>query len=354
MLKNIEKKNTKKWISLLSVFFVFFLVLIFFIKSLDKNEISSETQILVSENEVDKDELCSDCVRRKIDGIWVKPGEEDVYPIALMIDNQIDARPSFGLSKANVVYEAEAEGQITRYLAVYASNDDISQIGPVRSARPYYVDWAEEYNALYCHCGGSPQALAKLVKDKVNSLNEFYNSGYYWRTNERIAPHNILTSIAKLNGYLEKKGLTEATYVSWKFKEDEPVADEERNFSISIAYMPGYDVEWKYNVDVNDYSRYLSKSIHVDDDGSEIRAKNIIIQEVNSEVIDEALRLKIDTIGAGKASVCLDGHCQTGSWEKKDANSRTLFYYDSGEEVELNAGYIWVEVVNNYELVDIN
>ena len=139
---------------------------------------------------------CPDCQPRWLDGILVPVNEVNAFPVAVVIDNDVLARPQAGLARASLVYEAPVEGGMTRYLAIFPADIDLEVIGPVRSARPYFVVWAEELRALFVHCGGSPEALARLKADTVYDLNEFYNNAYFWReeSDNRSAPHNVLIS----------------------------------------------------------------------------------------------------------------------------------------------------------------
>jgi hypothetical protein len=265
-----------------------------------------------------------------------------------MIENHPDARPPAGLSRARLVYEAEAEGGITRFLAVFTGGENIPKIGPVRSARPYYVDWAEELKALYVHCGGSPAALAKIYADKVKDFNEYYNGSYFWRDSGRGAPHNLYTSSEKILGYLSMNPAASAGRLpaAWKFKDD--AGPEFRPESASItAHYKGNDftVLWKYDKMANDYERFEGGAVHADEDGSAIRAKNIIIQSVKSAVIDEEGRREIGNIGSGKALVCIDGRCDSGTWVKKSKGERTVFYGSDGAEAAFNAGTSWIEIM---------
>jgi hypothetical protein len=300
-------------------------------------------------------------VRRAIDGVMVEPDKANLAPVAIMIENYIDSRPSVFLAKANLVYEAEAEGGVTRFLALYASGEKLAKIGPIRSARPYYVDWAEEFDAVYVHCGGSPEALVKIIKDDVIDMNEFYNGGYFWREPKRSAPHNIFTSSDNLYKYQKNKNLAVGNFLSWQYKDEAVEANRPEQASTTI-YFPGpdYVVAWQYNKKDNDYVRYLAGEIHVDEDGSIIKAKNIVIQYVPAIVLDEKLRLEMKTIGSGQAIVCLDGICQKGIWKKNNESARTRFYYENvatnpggsstvvteqDNEVKFNAGTTWIEVV---------
>lgn len=291
-------------------------------------------------------ELCENCKERMIDGVLVPQGEEDLFPVAIMIENHTEARPQAGLAKANLVIEAEVEGGITRFLAFYASGDKPDRIGPIRSARPYFIDWAKGLSALYVHVGGSPEALAKIIKENVLDVNEFYNEKYFWRDGVNSAPHNVFTSGENLDKYLDKKGLNDGDFISWEFKNDSEFDKRGDIQSISIGYVRElYGVEWKYNKEENDYIRYEADEPHLDESGELVGAKNIAVAYMDAEVLDSELRLKMDTIGEGDSIVCMDGNCQPGKWKKISSTSRVRFYDNEDNELKFNRGTTWVEVV---------
>ncbi|MCU0680329.1 MAG: DUF3048 domain-containing protein [Planctomycetes bacterium] len=307
---------------------------------------------VVTEDEETPPANCTNCVRRYIDGVFVEKGKENVFPLAVMIDNLLEARPAFGLAQANLVYEAEAEGGVTRYLAVFASSDKVEKIGPIRSARPYFIDWVEELSSAYIHCGGSPDALAKIVADNVLDLNEFYHGDLFWREEGRDAPHNILSSTNNLRDYLVDKKIDSGKFLPWQFKE-EASTKKELVKDIEINFQPAtYAVKWQYNSSTNEYVRYLGGEKYQTAEGLDIRAKNIIIQTTKKEVLDDKLRLKLEVIGENKAVICLDGACQLGTWKKVDSSSRTRYYYNNGDEVKFNAGTTWIEIVGEKTKVD--
>ncbi len=273
---------------------------------------------------------------------------KNIYPISVMIDNHSQARPAHGLSKAFLVYEAEAEGNITRYLAFFSSEADLEKIGPIRSARPYFVNWSQDLSSLYVHCGGSPQSLANIIKLNINELDEFYNANYFWRDKNRPAPHNIFTSSKLLKAYIKNNNLNSPVFTAWLYKQENTSSTTSTEHSINIDFKrPGYTVEWKYNPKKNNYTRYLDGEIHTDADGEVITSKNLIIQYGKTRVIDEKLRIRIKNIGEGEALICLDGKCQKGKWNKKSYSSRTTYSYNSGKEVEFNKGTTWIEILRN-------
>ena len=294
-------------------------------------------------NGVVEDE-CDGCVRRYIDGVYDSSENQNLYPYAVIIDNNEAARPQYGIGQANVVYEIEAEGGITRFLGIFGSNQELEKIGPIRSVRPYFLDIASEYAALIAHVGGSPQALARILSDNILNINEFYRETYFWRGEDKVAPHNVYSSSDKLNEYLELKKATDGKFFSWSFKDDEKPNGSAEVRDVVINYRnDDYRVIWRYNGEENAYDRYLAGEKH-EVDGEQVRVKNVIIQYVKTDVIDNEGRLDIDLLGVGKTLICLDGSCNEGEWKKKTRQSRTRFYVNE-EEVRLNSGKIWINLV---------
>ncbi|PIV51627.1 hypothetical protein CO115_00240 [Candidatus Falkowbacteria bacterium CG_4_9_14_3_um_filter_36_9] len=287
---------------------------------------------------------CLDCVRRQLDGVYVPAGEANLPLYAVMIENQIDARPQSGIAQAILVFEAEAEGGITRFLAVFDSLEKIDEIGPVRSVRPYFIDWANELAALLVHVGGSPEALVKISQENIFDINEFYNGKYFWRKKTNSAPHNVYTNTANIKEFIGISQKDGPNFFSWQFKNDlSPEARPNIN-EIKIFYKSYYNVVWKYNQESNDYARYLDGQVHADISGEAIKAKNVIIKVVKAEVLDDELRLRMENIGEGKSIICLDGACQEGVWRKKNNFGRTRFFDKNNEEIIFNAGHTWVEI----------
>jgi hypothetical protein len=288
-------------------------------------------------------------VARRLDGVLVAPELANAQPIAIVVENHTAARPQSGLDKARVVYEALAEGGITRFLGIFDTTEPIDEIGPVRSARPYFNDLAEEYGAVYGHVGGSPQALAEVQSGTRNltDFNQFYNGQYFWRSTDRGAPHNVYTSTELLTFALRDMERTDASgdFAPWTFakaeeKEGDRGADGQE---ISINYSTfSYKTRYVYDRAANAYARYHSDDAHVMKDGARIAPKNVVVQYVQTSVIAEG-RLSMITSGEGMALVFSNGNVTEGTWKKE--NGRTRFYDAADEEVELAPGQTWVEVV---------
>lgn len=287
----------------------------------------------------------------QLDGTRVTSAAQTVPQVfGVMIDNHPDARPQSGVGQARIVYEAPAEGGITRYFAIFNAADDIKKIGPVRSARPYFIDWMREYGtAPYVHSGGSPAALDILASDNnVWDANEFSRGDYFWRSYDRLAPHNLYTSSQLMNSLIEKyqSRYTPRDWIGWKFSPGIMLAlATGTSTNIIIPYTPGYTVEWEYNRLDNTYVRFINNKLAKDDMAKPLTARNVIVQYVESKVLDEVGRKEIGTVGQGSGWVFSGGAKVPVTWTKADQNARTVFVDDSGHEVNLAPGITWVQVV---------
>ena len=294
---------------------------------------------------------------RKIDGMLTTAENSNLLPIAIVVENYKDVRPQSGLSQANVVYEALAEGGITRFLGIFADGTDIKTIGPVRSARTYFVEIAEEYGGIFAHIGGSPQALGMLsYEDYITDLNQFTYSQYYWRDEAIPAPHNLFTS-SQMMSFAARDLLSDKTagdYQGWKFKKEKDFASRpDKEISLKIDFsLDDYAVEWKYNRDNNNYLRFNGNIEQKDKNNEQqITAKNIIIQFAETTMQD-AERLNIKTVGEGDAIIFKDGAYFIGKWKKAATGDRTIFYNDQNQEIEFNSGNTWIELVKTDTAVE--
>lgn len=287
--------------------------------------------------------------RRAIDGVWVPEGTPEARPLAIVIENSIDAWPISGIQQANIVFEAPTEAGIPRLLAIYADGSEVKRIGPVRSARLYYVDWAEEFGALYAHVGGSPEALRIIPSRAIQDLNEFWNTRFFWRDDSRARPHNVYTSTELLQSALDAEAVPE--YESWQYKEDAPFEERPQNSqntgSIFVdAKTDVYKVRWDYDPVQNEYRRFQNGVAYVDDTGEQVRAKNVAVMQTEIVITDEVGRRRIATVGEGEVQVFRDGNMIAGTWRRPTLDARTKFFDTSGNEIMLNAGVTWVQVTN--------
>lgn len=272
------------------------------------------------------------------------------YPLAIMIENHPDARPQSGLGRADAVYEAITEGGITRFMAIYGSKS-ATEIGPVRSARTFFVDWASEYSAYYAHAGGAPDALALIPKSNVYDIP--HTQGYFERKDRGnvASEHTLFSStdnLYRLAGV--KKYPTSQNVSKLEYKDDNKLEDRgEPKTTIINFSTESYIVSWTFNKEQNIYSRNLAGVPHKDNINSEqITSKVIVVQEVARQPIQlpgAKPSFKFSTISSGKATIYQDGKETSGTWKKIDQNTRTKFYDQNGIEVKFNRGTCWYEIV---------
>lgn len=300
-------------------------------------------------------------------------------PLGVMIENHKDARPQSGLSSADVVYEAVAEGGITRFLSVFYCQD-APIVGPVRSARTYFLDFISEYGnyPLYVHVGGAntagpADALSQIEKygwQAYNDLNQFSISfPTFWQDKERLGhpvatEHTMYSSPSKLWKYAaEKRKLTDkdkngkswdTSFISYKFKEDDSASDRPQSQIISFDFWEkyaDYSVKWEYNKATNLYLRSNGREKHLDKNtNAQLSAKNIVIlfmtEKNANDGYENNLHLLYGTRGSGKALILMDGKKINGTWVKQDRLSRTIIKDGKGAEIEFNRGLIWFEIVS--------
>ncbi len=291
-------------------------------------------------------------VPRVLDGVPVQADRAFTNIYAVVIENQIDARPQSGLDKASVVYETLAEGGITRFLALFPVGQAVNQIGPVRSARPYFISWAEEYKPLFVHAGGSPQALSYLKSGKANvfDFNQFSHGGNFIRDDARPAPHNLYTDPDKLySGLRNSPGRDEVpTYTSWVFKGETPIDNRPSSVNDLVINFSSfnYKVTYKYDRVQNVYTRQVGEKAHVTRDGVQLAPKDVVVQFTKVGLIpNEKQRLDVTTVGSGKLLMFRDGTVTEGTWKKDSNIARTQFLDAGGNPLALNPGQIWIETV---------
>lgn len=297
-------------------------------------------------------------------GMQTTQEKKDQRPIGIMIENHFDTRPQSGIKDAEMVYEAVAEGGITRYLAVYQCvSEEPIQIGPVRSARIYYVDWAKGLDALYAHVGGSPDGLDEIKKLEVSNLDQSYLSQYFWRTTDRVAPHNVYTTLAKLREAAKSKGYkTTGDLDGWKYKKSADKSSTSTTSETSTTGTAGtqlnvnfsnspYNVVWKYSADKNVWLRYHDNSAHTDTIGqTQMSAKNIAVAFTKIDTRSDG-RMDIITTGTGDALIYIDGKQIKGTWKKSTTSAMLKFYDSKGKEIEFNPGNTWIEFVQKTDQV---
>lgn len=288
---------------------------------------------------------------RLLDGRIVATEDYNLLPIGIMIENLMSVRPQAGLSKAQVVYEALVEGFSTRFLVVYDPKELPDTIGPVRSSRPYYLEWISEFDGLYTHAGGSPESLAAIDGLGIKDLNALWLGQYFWRDRTQSAPHNLYTSRELLDLAVRDLKLQEEriSFSPWEYQDDPPLEKRPENAKKVIIRFSGfaYEVEYRYDRESDEYLRFNAGQEHLDrNTGEQIRVKNVIVVEIPPVVdIGEKGRLTLDISGEGRTLVARHGEVIEGTWKKPDRETKTRFYDQSDKEIELGRGATWVHII---------
>jgi hypothetical protein len=280
-------------------------------------------------------------------GLPVDPAVNAVPVTGVMIENSTFARPQSGLKDAGVVFEAIAEGGITRFLALYQDTAP-TNVGPIRSVRPYYEQWALGFNASLAHVGGSPEALADMKTWGVRDLDQFANGGYYHRIATREAPHNVYTGIPTLNQLEAKKGFTTSNYTGFARKAAAPLkVPTAKTISLAIS-GPDYNVTYAYNATTNSYLRNLAGAPHLDaNSGTQITPQVVVAMVIPYSLEADGYHSSYGVIGSGPVYIFQDGGVTTGQWSKSSNTTQLTFTDANGAPITLNPGQTWLTAVAN-------
>jgi hypothetical protein len=304
-------------------------------------------------------------VAATVNGVWVpaNQAERATRPaIAVMVDDHPDARPQSGLSDADLIYQAPAEGGIPRYMLVYQASD-APAIGPVRSSRRYFAGWASEWRPLYAHVGGAPNALAFLHQANASLLwdaDEYSWPSYLWRITTRAAPHNVYTSSKRLRELAARLGDTgRVDSPAWSFKDDASLVDRPEGGAVVVPY-PWNEVSYRYDRRTNRYLRFVSGGKPQIDAATnrQVAPADVVVLFMSvgplvnapGQLNNQAKgRLELGYVGSGDALVFRDGVELRARWSKaSDADPTRLTLAagpQAGDPVALVRGQIAMQVV---------
>lgn len=262
---------------------------------------------------------------------------------AIMIENSPDARPQSGLKDAGVIFEAVAEGGITRFIALYQEGRP-GLIGPVRSVRPYYVEWAAGFDPAVAHIGGSARALQMIRSGNYGvDMDQFFNAGSFWRATDRYAPHNVYTNFDKMDALASAKGKTASTF-TFAERVDEKAVKTPNASHINIGVSSGsFVVDYDYDAASNSYIRKQGGVPHTDREAGQLQPKVVIALRVQTSLaFEDGNREQITTTGSGQGYIFQNGTVHEITWSKADARSPLVFAGADGKPVPLVRGQTWI------------
>lgn len=294
-------------------------------------------------------------------------------PIAVMIDNNIGDGLHAGLQESYINYEIIVEGGLTRIMAVF-KDKNVQLIGPVRSSRHYFLDYALESDCIYAHYGWSTYAENDIKYLGVNNINGLYTSVPYWRDNTIAAPHNVFTTTEKLYDYARTQNYDIETN-NWKllnYSTDEinllPEKSENKNKettstettqsenqtnpelltanNISIQYSYHQNRSYTYDAITKKYLRNMNGKAHIDKTTQQqLNYKNIIIVKVSNKTLDSYGRQDLNTTGQGQGYYITNGYALPINWTKNKRNGKTKYTYSDGTEIKVNDGNTFIQIV---------
>lgn len=283
-------------------------------------------------------------------GLEAKKEDLPERPVVVSTDNDnSDARPQSGIGEADIVYEVPIEGGGSRYEPIYYSKMP-EQCGPTRSARPYIVDIAREYKAVLVHNGWSPQAQEYLQTDVVPYYPAAYHDDLFFRTEDRLIPHNQYTNLTKVWEKIKEDGYDKEQNVrTFKWLKNKEKADGKAATEIKVNYADSINNTYKYNTETKLYERYVNdgecKDLNTD---KQVTCANVLVQKVTSALYaGESERLNIDMTEGGEAYLFTQGKMVKGTWSRKDLDSETVFKDKDGNEVKMTPGQTWIQLIDS-------
>ena len=279
----------------------------------------------------------------RLTGIEVPLENNKKTATGIMIENSPDARPQSGLKEAGVVYEAVAEGGITRFMAVFQDNLPTS-IGPVRSVRPYYLDFVTPYDAGIAHVGGSGQALTEIANQGLKDLDQSiygHDTSVYWRNSARYAPHNMYTNLLKLKEVEAKKGWT-SNYEGFVRGGEDKAVEAPNAKAINIRMSShNYNVAYQYDQASNSYLRSEGGKPHMDATSNTQLSPKILVVPIVIRTQDGIYSVYALNNG-GKVLVFQNGTVIEGTWSKAGRKAQFKFTGADGQPLKLAPGQTWV------------
>lgn len=294
-------------------------------------------------------------MRSYLTGQWVDEQAGNRRPIATMMSNDKESLPQYGINRAGVVYEANVEGVMNRYMSIIEEYDDLERIGSTRSCRTYYTYFAREFDAIYSHFGQSTFAVPYL--DNVDNINgiEGIGSVAFYRSSDKKSPHNAYTSGERLKSAIEKLGYSteysEDYHGHYQFADGEYHLEDDYGDGAADAgkVVPGYvmnEAYFVYSQEDGLYHRYQYRDVHKGDEGP-ITVKNVLIQycQTGRYATTQYLNINVHTSGEN-GYYFTNGKGIPITWEKDGEFGVTHYYGPDGKEIILNQGKTWVCIVN--------
>ena len=305
-------------------------------------------------------------VRSRLTNEWVSADVASLRPLAVMIPNDKSALPQYNISNADIVYECLVEGEITRLMAIYGDWTNLERVGNVRSCRDYFVYWAFEWDAIYCHAGGPfyiDEVIGRSDTQNINAL--VAPQGVFYRTSDRSAPQNLyldgqdIVKEANRLGYdlTPRNGYSDNVHFQFATKTKPNNMEEYGSSAVNAtkidlaAAYPITQTWFEYNAEDGLYYRFQKPSggAHMDAaTESQLAFENVLIQFTYHEQRDENGYLAFQCIDTSKDGwLFTNGKGIHVNWKKTSDYGATRYYDDNGKEVQFNTGKTMICIVQD-------
>ena len=329
------------------IFVIILIILILIVAGLLALRISNDNNVQEANTDVANEELEEEPIVVQ----EPKTLSGDSRPIAVMIDNNINAMPQAGLIEADIIYEIIVEGGESRLMLIL-QDKDLDKIGPIRSARHYFLDYALENDAIYVHYGWSPQAQADITSLGVDNINGIYESSTsFWRVDDKYAPHNAVTSTENILEIADRQGYRvdrEKDNVLNYVVDEVELDDGEVANTVTIPYSSGNVVEYEYDEDLKEYVRYSRGEKQVDwDTGETVTTKNIIIEKARNSTLDDGSgkgRQTLDNLEELDGYYITNGKAIEITCDKTSRSGQTVYKDLEGNAIDVNDGKTFIQI----------
>lgn len=314
-------------------------------------ESKSTIEVETEEVKETREELAEGQMYSYLTGEVVDEAIGTMRPFAIMINNIDECLPQSGISQAEILYECLVESDITRMMGVFQDIENLNKIGSIRSARHYYMDFAQDECAIFTHYGQSIFAEDRINAGyKTISGLSGYSEAVFYRSADRVAPHNVFSSKDGLLAGLEYTGLTREYPENYEgrlnFKTEEiNLANGDDANKVTMPFY--YANPWfEYNEEEGLYYRYQYGDAHIDEEnGEQLKFKNLIVQYTTYDLISNEGHKDFALIGSGEGLLITNGKAEKITWKRASENDRTMYYYEDGSLVYLNCGKSYISIV---------
>jgi hypothetical protein len=325
--------------------------------SVEPEQITEQDQTTEPEQPTEQENIL--LAENSLTGLMIDEKTANRRPIAVVINNLHKALPQSGIAQSDIIYEVLAEGDITRLVAVFRDFSS-AKIGPVRSARDYFLNFAFDNGAVFIHHGGSPGAYSLISRSGVDDIDGMFASDVFWRDGARSSvpgmyEHSSYTDAEKLTAGVESRAYDEPPSIAPAFNFADPPNAAGLASSVTVTYSKGYVRRFEYDGENGLYRVFQGDDPHIDEEtGEQLAVANVIVQFADMYVIqgDAAGRREVRLTGEGKGFLFTNGGTAPLTWSKERLGAPTEWFGENGEKLIVSRGKTWINVYDGDIVVE--